>query len=238
MKYRFLCTILAILAFTTSCTWTAPGPTLTSRPTATPGPTNTPAPTLVSEPDPTPGPTVAPLVIPTFPAMPEKVIERSNMFTSRPPMIIDPARHYQATIKTSKGNVVCELYAAEAPLTVNNFVYLARAGFYAGLTFHRYVQDFVIQGGDPLGQGSGGPGYTLPAEIGLPHPKGALAMARQSDQVNPQRESSGSQFYVTLVATPHLDGAYTVFGRVIDGMSVVEQLRQGDLIQDIVITEE
>ena len=100
------------------------------------------------------------------------------------------------------------------------------------------MQDFVIQGGDPLGQGSGGPGYTLPAEIGLPHPKGALAMARQSDQVNPQRESSGSQFYVTLVATPHLDGAYTVFGQVIDGISIVEQLRQGDLIQDIIIIEE
>ncbi|MBN1582591.1 MAG: peptidylprolyl isomerase [Anaerolineae bacterium] len=153
-------------------------------------------------------------------------------------MIIDPNKTYLATIKTSKGDVVCELYAEKAPLTVNNFVYLARAGFYNGLTFHRYVQDFVIQGGDPLGQGSGGPGYTLPAEIELPHPKGALAMARQADQVNPQRASSGSQFYVTLVATPHLDGAYTVFGQVIDGMPIVEQLRQGDLIQDIIITEE
>ena len=152
-------------------------------------------------------------------------------------MIIDPAKRYQAMIRTSKGDVICELYAAEAPLTVNNFVYLSRAGFYTGLTFHRYVESFVIQGGDPLGQGNGGPGYTLQAEIGLPHPKGALAMARQGDEINPQRESSGSQFYVTLVATPHLDGAYTVFGQVIDGMSVVEQLRQGDLIEDIVVTE-
>jgi peptidyl-prolyl cis-trans isomerase B (cyclophilin B) len=95
----------------------------------------------------------------------------------------------------------------------------------------------VIQGGDPLGEGSGGPGYTLPAEIKLKHPKGAIAMARLGDAQNPQRNSSGSQFYITLAATPHLDGAYTVFGQVTQGMEIVEKIAKGDLMQTIVIEE-
>ncbi len=231
MKHTHLIAIL-IISILAGCTWTAPGPTLTSRPTPTPKPTQPPPPTA------TPAPTSAPTTAPQFPPMPQKTAERNNMFQTLPPTIIDTAKNYAATIQTSKGTVVCELYAAQAPVTVNNFVYLARAGFYNGLTFHRYVPDFVIQGGDPLGQGSGGPGYTLPAEIGLPHPKGALAMARLGDEVNPKRESSGSQFYITLTATPHLDGAYTVFGQVIDGLDVVEQLRQGDLILSVTINEE
>ncbi|MBN1642704.1 MAG: peptidylprolyl isomerase [Anaerolineae bacterium] len=153
-------------------------------------------------------------------------------------MIIDPARSYRATIVTPKGDIVCELYAASAPQTVNNFVYLSRSGFYSGLTFHRVEARFVIQGGDPLGRGNGGPGYTIPAEIGLAHNKGALAMARLGDQVNPDRASSGSQFYITLAETPHLDGAYTVFGQVVSGMDVVESIAVGDLIQEIVILEQ
>jgi cyclophilin family peptidyl-prolyl cis-trans isomerase len=160
------------------------------------------------------------------------------MFGALPPTVIDTAKSYKATITTSRGDIVCDLYAGQAPQTVNNFVYLARAGFYDGLTFHRVVAGFVIQGGDPLGQGNGGPGYTVPAETGLPHKKGALATARLSDQVNPERSSSGSQFYITLDQQPHLDGAYTVFGQVIDGMPVVESIAKGDLILEIVITEE
>jgi len=167
--------------------------------------------------------------------MPADPAKRNQMFSALPPTIIDPTKSYKATIKTSKGDIVCELYADKAPLTVNNFVYLAQSGFYSGLTFHRVVAGFVIQGGDPLGQGNGGPGYTVPAEIGLSHPKGALATARLSDQVNPERASSGSQFYITLDKTPHLDGAYTVFGQVIDGMDVVESIAVGDLIQEITI---
>jgi peptidyl-prolyl cis-trans isomerase B (cyclophilin B) len=167
--------------------------------------------------------------------MPADAAKRNQMFSALPPTIIDPAASYKATIKTPKGDIVCELYADQAPLTVNNFVYLAQSGFYSGLTFHRVVAGFVVQGGDPLGKGNGGPGYTTPAEIGLPHPKGALATARLSDQVNPGRASSGSQFYITLDKTPHLDGAYTVFGQVIDGMNVVESIAIGDLIQEIVI---
>lgn len=159
------------------------------------------------------------------------------MFDAPPPMIIDPSRPYTATIQTAKGDIVCELYPKEAPQTVNNFVYLARAGLYDGLTFHRVVPGFVVQGGDPLGKGNGGPGYTIPAEIGLSHLKGVLATARLSDQVNPERASSGSQFYITLEKTPHLDGAYTVFGRVVTGMSVVESIAIGDVIQRIRITE-
>jgi cyclophilin family peptidyl-prolyl cis-trans isomerase len=173
-----------------------------------------------------------------MPQMPTDPKQRNQMFSELPPMVIELDRSYLATIKTDKGDIVCELYPDQAPQTVNNFVYLSRAGFYDGLTFHRVVPDFVIQGGDPLGKGNGGPGYTIPAEIGLPHTKGALACARLPDQANPERDSSGSQFYITLAATPHLDGAYTVFGQVIEGMSVVESIAIGDVIQEIVITEQ
>jgi cyclophilin family peptidyl-prolyl cis-trans isomerase len=135
---------------------------------------------------------------------------------------------------------VAELYAERAPLSVNNFVTLANLGYYDGLTWHRVEKDptpFVIQGGDPLGTGQGGPGYTVPAEIGIPHLKGALAYARLSDQVNPTRASSGSQFYITLDATPQLDGGYTVFGQVIEGMDVADQIEVGDTIERIDISE-
>jgi cyclophilin family peptidyl-prolyl cis-trans isomerase len=115
---------------------------------------------------------------------------------------------------------------------------LAKGGYYNGLTFHRVVPDFVIQGGDPTGTGSGGPGYTIPAEIKLPHKQGAMAWARTGDEVNPERRSSGSQFYITLKATPFLDGAYTVFGQTVTGMDVVEKINQGDVITGIEIKVE
>jgi peptidyl-prolyl cis-trans isomerase B (cyclophilin B) len=169
--------------------------------------------------------------------MPDNPADRNAMFDQPPPMVIDLSGSYQATIITAKGEIVCDLYAESAPQTVNNFVYLARAGFYAGLTFHRVVSDFVIQGGDPLGRGDGGPGYTVPAEIALTHSKGALATARLPDQINPDRASSGSQFYITLASTPHLDGGYTVFGQVVTGMDVVESIAVGDQITDILISE-
>jgi cyclophilin family peptidyl-prolyl cis-trans isomerase len=172
-----------------------------------------------------------------FPDMPARSADRNQMFDAPPAMIIDPAKTYTATIVTAKGEIACALYAADAPQTVNNFVYLAKSGFYDGLTFHRVVPGFVVQGGDPLGSGRGGPGYTVLAEIGKPHPKGALATARLGDQANPRRASSGSQFYITLEATPHLDGGYTVFGQVTDGMPVVESIAVGDVIQEIAIAE-
>lgn len=166
---------------------------------------------------------------------PEK---RNNYFTSPPPMVIDESKRYIATIKTSKGDIIVELDALAAPQHVNNFVYLARQGFYDGLTFHRVVPNFVIQGGDPLGTGTGGPGYRLPAEIGLPHHQGVIAMARQGDAVNPQKMSSGSQFYITLTPQPGLDQqGYSVFGRVIQGFDVVQKIRVGDVIERIDIEE-
>lgn len=165
------------------------------------------------------------------------VADRLNYYAEMPAMQIDPAKKYVGTIRTEKGDIVVELDALYAPLHVNNFVYLARQGFYDGLTFHRHVPGFVIQGGDPSGTGTGGPGYTVPAEIGLPHVEGALAMARRGDQVNPQKASSGSQFYITLAATHQLDGGYSVFGRVIAGLDVVMKLTQGDLILRVDIEE-
>jgi len=145
--------------------------------------------------------------------------------------------HY-AIIDTDRGTVVIELYPKVAPKTVDNFETLVKKGFYNGLTFHRVVPDFVVQGGDPDGTGTGGPGYTVPAEIGEKHLRGSVATARTSDQVNPQRASSGSQFYICLEPQPGLDQQYTIFGGVIKGMSVVDQIAVGDHIKHITITTE
>ena len=133
--------------------------------------------------------------------VPAAAMARYNLYSKPPEMQIDVAQQYKATIITAKGEIKLTLDAEAAPATVNNFVFLAQTGFYNGLTFHRVEPDFVIQGGDPTGSGQGGPGYVLPAEIGLEHSEGAIAMARLPDQGNPRRMSSGSQFYITLQAT-------------------------------------
>lgn len=151
------------------------------------------------------------------------------------PMTFEKGKSYQVVIYTSKGKITCELFPDKAPLSVTNFIQLAKGGFYNGLTFHRVVPKFVVQGGDPKGDGTGGPGYTVAAEIALPHIQGALAWARLSDQANPQKRSSGSQFYITLEATPFLDGEYTVFGKTIAGFDVAQSIRQGDKIEKIEI---
>src|SRR5215470_4187417 len=150
---------------------------------------------------------------------------------------VDPNKHYEAVIQTDKGDIRVTLFSKDAPLSVTNFIQLAKGGFYDGLTFHRVEPGFVIQGGDPSGDGTGGPGYTIPAEIGKPHLKGALAWARLGDETNPDRRSSGSQFYITLAPTPFLDEGYTVFGQTISGMEVVSQIRKGDKIKAILIEE-
>jgi cyclophilin family peptidyl-prolyl cis-trans isomerase len=175
---------------------------------------------------------------PTKPAMPANPADRADMYSQPPEMQIDANKTYMATISTAKGDIVVQLDANAAPLTVNNFVFLARQGFYDGLTFHRVEPGFVIQGGDPTGTGAGGPGYTVPAEIQLPHVEGAIAMARKADQVNPTRASSGSQFYITLAPTPFLDEGYTAFGHVVEGMDVVQSIAVGDVIEKIAITED
>ena len=171
-------------------------------------------------------------------SMPTNPADRNNMYSEPPEMQIDTNKTYVATISTAKGDIVIQLDASAAPLTVNNFVFLSEQGFYDGLTFHRVEPGFVIQGGDPTGTGGGGPGYTVPAEIQLPHVEGAIAMARLPDEVNPTQASSGSQFYITLAPTPFLDGGYTAFGQVIEGMEVVQSIAIGDVIEKITITEE
>jgi peptidyl-prolyl cis-trans isomerase B (cyclophilin B) len=145
--------------------------------------------------------------------------------------------HY-ATIETARGNIVVELYPAVAPKTVANFEKLAKDGFYNKLTFHRVEPGFVVQGGDPQGNGMGGPGYEVPAEISPTekHLRGTIAMARTGDQINPERKSSGSQFYICLAPAPFLDGQYTSFGAVVAGMDVVDKIKVGDKMNKVVLS--
>jgi cyclophilin family peptidyl-prolyl cis-trans isomerase len=142
-----------------------------------------------------------------------------------------PASGDVLVLETSVGTLAIRMFPRDAPRTVANLRRLVAAGFYDSLTFHRVVPGFVIQGGDPLSRdddsfndGEGGPGYTVPAEIGRPHLRGSVAMARRPDAQNPARESNGSQFTIALRDLPHLDGAYTVFGQVISGWDTVERL--------------
>ena len=134
-----------------------------------------------------------------------------------------------ANFDTDRGAIRIELAAARAPLTVANFVNLARRGFYDGLGFHRVIADFMIQGGCPEGSGRGGPGYRFEDEAnnGLGHQRGVLSMANAGPNTN------GSQFFITHVATPWLDGKHTVFGKVVEGLDVVDAVRQGDHIKSI-----
>jgi peptidyl-prolyl cis-trans isomerase B (cyclophilin B) len=146
--------------------------------------------------------------------------------------------HY-ATVDTDRGIIVLELYPEVAPKTVENFEKLVTDGFYNNLTFHRVVPGFVVQGGDPAGNGTGGPGYDVEGEIrtGEKHLRGTLATARTGDQVNPQRRSSGSQFYICLDPQPGLDGQYTIFGAVITGMDVVDKIKVGDRMKKLTLSD-
>jgi cyclophilin family peptidyl-prolyl cis-trans isomerase len=146
-------------------------------------------------------------------------------YDALPPIVIDTAKRYTATVSTDLGDVVVELFADKAPNTVNNFIFLAREGYYDGVTFHRVIKGFMAQGGDPTGSGSGGPGYKFADEIhpALKHDQpGILSMANAGPGTN------GSQFFITYRDTPHLDGKHTVFGRVIAGMEVVEAIPERD----------
>jgi len=131
------------------------------------------------------------------------------------------------------GEIVIEFFPADAPKTVENFVTLAKKGFYDGLTFHRVEPGFVVQGGDPKGDGTGGPGYKVKAEFNKqPHVRGVVAMARSNDP-----DSAGSQFYITLAPANFLDGKYTVFGKVVSGMDVVDKIKVGDKMKSVKIVE-
>ncbi len=159
-------------------------------------------------------------------------------------MSIDKSKQYTATVKMAKGGeFVIQLYADKAPITVNSFVFLARQGYFDGVTFHRVLEGFMAQGGDPTGSGMGGPGYEFVNEDSdLKFDKaGVVAMA------NAGRDTNGSQFFITFVPTPQLNGDYTIFGQVVSGMEVVNGLTRrdpdqnptfpGDAIESITITE-
>jgi len=156
-----------------------------------------------------------------------------STFKQCPPMVIDPSKQYTATIKTSKGDVVIELYPDKAPLTVNSFVFLAREGFFNNVAFHRVIKDFVAQSGDPLGTGMGGPGYTYANEISdlKFDAEGVVGMA------NAGADTNGSQFFITYAAQPTLDGSYTVFGKVLQGMDVVTNLTARNPSVDTVLAD-
>jgi peptidylprolyl isomerase/peptidyl-prolyl cis-trans isomerase B (cyclophilin B) len=132
------------------------------------------------------------------------------------------------------GEIRIEFYPEDAPKTVENFVTLAKKGFYNGLKFHRVVPDFVVQGGCPKGDGTGGPGYQIKAEFNKQkHVRGSVAMARSQHP-----DSAGSQFYICYGSTPHLDGQYTVFGKVVQGIESIDKIQQGDRMTSVAIVEE
>ena len=149
-------------------------------------------------------------------------------------MAIDPNKKYSATFNTSRGEIVCELFAKDAPMTVNNFVFLVKEKFYDGTVFHRVIADFMVQGGDPTGTGRGGPGYKFEDETkGNPnkHQIGSLSMANAGPNTN------GSQFFITHVVTNWLDGKHTVFGKVTKGQHVVNAVQQGDTLNSVTVAE-
>jgi len=149
----------------------------------------------------------------------------AKQYSALPSMVIDSKKKYAAKFKTEKGDFTIELFADKAPNTVNNFVFLAREGFYDGVTFHRVIKGFMAQGGDPTGTGTGGPGYKFKDEF---HPAlrhntpGILSMANAGPGTN------GSQFFITHAPTPHLDNRHSVFGKVTDGMDNVLAIPERD----------
>ncbi|MCS6887138.1 peptidylprolyl isomerase [Chloroflexus sp.] len=158
----------------------------------------------------------------------------AKQWSSPPAMQIDPTKTYRVTMETTRGTIELDLYPQHAPMTVNNFVFLTREGFYDGLTFHRVIKDFVIQGGDPTGRGSGGPGYRFRDEVmgnPLTHEAGVISMANAGPNTN------GSQFFITHTPQPHLNGRHTVFGRVVAGMDVVYAIQQGDKMTKVTVRE-
>ena len=149
-----------------------------------------------------------------------------------PEMQIDTSKKYMAEIETNKGVIELELFPNHAPKTVNNFVFLARKGFYDGISFHRVISNFMIQGGDPTGTGAGGPGYTFEDEVAdnpLTHETGVISMANAGPNTN------GSQFFITYSPQPHLNGKHTVFGKVVGSQDVVDSIRQGDKMERVKI---
>ena len=162
----------------------------------------------------------------------EEPAPKPKTYSAAPPMVIDTSKQYTAIIETEKGDLVLELFASDVPVTVNNFVFLAREGFYDGSTFHRIIPDFMAQGGDPTGTGRGDAGYRFDDEFTEhTHVAGALSMANAGPNTN------GCQFFITYTPQHGLDGKHSVFGQLIEGMEVLEKLTNGDVMKRIVIEE-
>ncbi len=203
----------------------APAPTEAAQPSVTEAPAETPAAASAGE-------------------NASDVAARADMYSAMPEMTLDPDKYYYATLVTEKGDIKVQLFADRAPVTVNNFVFLAREGYYDNTTFHRVLEGFMAQAGDPTGTGAGGPGYQFQDEIvaGVEFDKiGQLAMANAGPGTN------GSQFFITFAPTPWLTGAHTIFGEVIEGIEVLDQLTlrdpgqapdfEGDLLETVTIEE-
>ena len=187
--------LLVLVALLAGCgSQATPTPTTAATPVHTPTPINTPS----------PAPTI-------------------KLYSAPPPMVIDTSKHYTAIIETVKGNITLELFAQDVPVTVNNFVFLAREGFYDNCTFHRVMPGFMAQGGDPTGTGMGTPGYRFADEFSEhTHVAGALSMANSGSNTN------GCQFFICYTAQHHLDGVHSVFGQLTSGMDVLESLTPRD----------
>jgi cyclophilin family peptidyl-prolyl cis-trans isomerase len=200
-------------------------------PAAEPTPTTVGTPRIEGSPTPLAGQTPTPNVVVSGG-------QSMKQYASPPQMDIDPSASYTAVIRTNLGQMTLELFAKDAPKTVNNFVFLAEDGFYDGIIFHRVIPGFMIQGGDPTGTGTSGPGYQFEDEI-VPalvfDEPGILAMANSGANTN------GSQFFITVVPTPHLNGAHTIFGKIVEGQNVADAIAMSPAaagnrpIQNIVI---
>ena len=152
----------------------------------------------------------------------------TKQWDTPPALTIDADRVYVVKLETSPGEISLELYPEHAPTTVNNYIFLVNEGFYDGVTFHRVIENFMIQGGDPTGTGMGGPGYKFEDELiynPLKHDSKVISMANSGPNTN------GSQFFITHLPQPHLDGKHTVFGKILEGEDVVDKIQQGDVIK-------
>ncbi len=219
MKLKFLIASFLAAIGLAACVLETPSPD----PTAVPS-TSAVAPTLP--------PPSAPGSSPAVSGNPVKQLVDAGgvlipQYSNAPPVSIDPTAKYSAVIRTSMGNMEIELFAERAPVTVNNFIFLANDGYYDGIIFHRVIPDFMIQAGDPTGTGRGGPGYKFQDEFAASlifDEPGKLAMANSGPNTN------GSQFFVTTVPTPHLNGAHTIFGRMTQGQAVADAISLADTV--------
>lgn len=213
MKLKLLLAIFAVSITLAACVLETPSPAPTDIP-----PTAVSAPTLPVQ----SGTATASQPVKQFVDVGgSRIAQYSNV----PPVMIDTSAQYTAVIRTNMGNMAIELFASQAPVTVNNFIFLANDGFYDGVIFHRVIPSFMIQGGDPLGRGTGGPGYKFQdefvASLTFDQP-GKLAMANSGPATN------GSQFFVTTVPTPHLNGKHTIFGQITEGQDVANAISMAD----------